>query len=189
MSLSLTRLLECARAQESAEIQASDIEQSQSNGVKQLRYGKYSRKSRNRSNNSITSAAKNNGISNNERSDRRKKCFKCGGIWPHGKTENCPAIGKNCNRCEKPNHFESVCRSPAVFTTLNMMPFRNLLTEVTSEKKNDKHNYNLFASTTDSESEENVEYIYGIKGQSVNKINTKTNIKICNRNIVMQVDS
>ena len=60
--LTLTIILECARAQELAEIQASDIEQS--NGIKQLGYGKYSRKFRNRLNNSNTSAAKNNVIMN-----------------------------------------------------------------------------------------------------------------------------
>jgi hypothetical protein len=37
-------------------------------------------------------------------------CFKCGQPWPHNNGP-CPAIGKNCNKCGKLNHFEEVCQS------------------------------------------------------------------------------
>ena len=38
------------------------------------------------------------------------QCFHCGGKQRH-KLENCPAFGKVCKKCSKPNHFASVCRS------------------------------------------------------------------------------
>ena len=39
-----------------------------------------------------------------------KPCRNCGGTFPH-KEFPCPAKGKECNLCKKPNHFASVCRS------------------------------------------------------------------------------
>ena len=39
-----------------------------------------------------------------------KPCRNCGGTFPH-KDFPCPAKGKECNLCKKPNHFASVCRS------------------------------------------------------------------------------
>ena len=40
---------------------------------------------------------------------RNATCRNCGGPYPHD--GQCPAFGKLCNFCSKPNHFESVCRS------------------------------------------------------------------------------
>ena len=39
-----------------------------------------------------------------------KACRNCGGILPH-KDSPCPANGRECNLCKKPNHVASVCRS------------------------------------------------------------------------------
>jgi hypothetical protein len=38
-----------------------------------------------------------------------KKCGRCGYEYPH-KDNRCPADGKTCKTCGKPNHFSSVCR-------------------------------------------------------------------------------
>ena len=38
-----------------------------------------------------------------------RKCFNCGLKWPH--QDQCPAKGKSCSNCQKPNHFARVCRS------------------------------------------------------------------------------
>ena len=40
-------------------------------------------------------------------SNPQKTCRNCGGQHPH-KTV-CPASGKTCNYCKKPNHFKTVC--------------------------------------------------------------------------------
>ena len=39
-----------------------------------------------------------------------KPCRNCGGIFPH-KDSRCPAKGRECYVCKKPNHFASVRRS------------------------------------------------------------------------------
>ena len=39
----------------------------------------------------------------------RIKCNNCG--YNHGVDKECPAKGKQCNKCKKYNHFGQVCRS------------------------------------------------------------------------------
>ena len=41
----------------------------------------------------------------------QQTCRNCGRIYPHD--GRCPATGKICNICEKPNHFANECRSTA----------------------------------------------------------------------------
>lgn len=41
---------------------------------------------------------------------RSDTCRQCGLIWPHTKSP-CPAKGKTCRDCGKPNHFAKMCRS------------------------------------------------------------------------------
>ena len=41
--------------------------------------------------------------------DGTKKCYYCG-FERHEKSK-CPALGKNCTKCNRPNHFASVCRT------------------------------------------------------------------------------
>ena len=38
------------------------------------------------------------------------QCRKCGGNWPHSQGP-CPAAGKYCHKCKKPNHFARMCMS------------------------------------------------------------------------------
>ena len=40
----------------------------------------------------------------------QKSCFKCGRSWPH-RNDECPAKGKICTKCRKPNHFAKACKS------------------------------------------------------------------------------
>jgi len=40
--------------------------------------------------------------------DKSQLCWFCGKEYPHKGA--CPAKGKSCNNCGKPNHFEKVCR-------------------------------------------------------------------------------
>ena len=41
--------------------------------------------------------------------NKSKKCYRCGGQFPH--TKKCPAVGKKCNFCSKIGHFERCCLS------------------------------------------------------------------------------
>ena len=45
--------------------------------------------------------------SQSEASD--KSCYQCG--YKHYKGQSCPAKGKTCKKCNKMNHFATVCRS------------------------------------------------------------------------------
>ena len=43
---------------------------------------------------------------------QKKRCFSCGGIFPHvGGRESCPAYDRRCNRCNKKNHFAQYCKT------------------------------------------------------------------------------
>ena len=42
----------------------------------------------------------------------KQTCRNCGRSYPYaGGRESCPAFGKNCRACSKPNHFATCCRS------------------------------------------------------------------------------
>ena len=114
-----------------------------------------------------------------------KLCFKCGKSWLH--INKCPAIGKVCLKCKKPNHLAIVCRSSFV----KQIDCRNPESNKTSET-GPGHQGNASTNATyeslDSD-EEQEGYVYSVKGVAVNRVNTKTRVKICNRSILMQVDS
>ena len=110
---SLDRLIQVARAEESARANAAEIEKSsESQNAESVdvlkvarRPGKYSNKA--------GFAAKNGQETgeptpNPPRGDKR--CFNCNGPFPHSKNKPCPARGKSCNKCSKLGHFASVCR-------------------------------------------------------------------------------
>ncbi|XP_062533173.1 uncharacterized protein LOC134202123 [Armigeres subalbatus] len=42
--------------------------------------------------------------------DSKPRCLRCGYIR-HREAEQCPALGKTCLRCNKPGHFQSVCKT------------------------------------------------------------------------------
>ena len=109
----LDRLIQTARAEESAKANAADIERASetpadnSADVFRLnRPGKYSKNftlsARGNKDDSVTSSP------NPPTTDR--KCYNCGGPFPHSDSKPCPAKGKSCNKCSKMNHFASQCK-------------------------------------------------------------------------------
>ena len=48
----------------------------------------------------------------------KKPCSGCGKPQHGNGRTNCPAWGKYCNKCKKPNHFANVCRNAAVAATI-----------------------------------------------------------------------
>ena len=44
----------------------------------------------------------------------QKQCTRCGKPIGEGNLRNCPAMGKTCKNCNKPNHFARMCRSQQV---------------------------------------------------------------------------
>ena len=40
-----------------------------------------------------------------------KTCTRCGRLFGEGHLKKCPAMGKTCKNCSKPNHFAKMCKS------------------------------------------------------------------------------
>lgn len=52
-----------------------------------------------------------NAVNNrNKKNFKCKKCFNCGNKYPH-ESSICPAKGKTCKKCKKPNNFAKVCKT------------------------------------------------------------------------------
>lgn len=99
-TMTLTKLLQCGRSQETAEDQATQMEGKELTAtvnklVTKPKFSSYRRESKD--------------ISQHKASQQNKKCYFCGGPYPHVK--ECPAKGKVCQQCKKIGHFAKVCRS------------------------------------------------------------------------------
>ena len=96
--VTLDEILAKARALETSETQAKGIEdtttQSQmpSESVKYVQSGQHHHRQG----------------QGRPRSQSSTQCRQCGLSWPHTKNP-CPAKGKTCNKCGKPNHFAKMC--------------------------------------------------------------------------------
>jgi len=103
-TLTFTQLMDIARAMETAERQVRVIEggttEPRSSAVAAVR-------SRN---NNRRPQPQQHRVAETNNTDRR--CRNCGGVFPHpGGRTSCPAWGKQCRLCLKPNHFARQCRS------------------------------------------------------------------------------
>ena len=77
-------------------------------------------------------------------SGREKKCFCCGGAYPHD--SECPAKDKVCNKCKKIGHYGKCCKGN-----------KNV------SKVHDKVNMiRQFVNKYESESDEDTQYVYAI---------------------------
>ena len=71
----------------------------------------------------------------------QKQCTRCGKSFVEGHLRNCPAMGKMCKGCNKPNHFARMCRSQQV----------NEVMEETSESEEECNLIRYFNSCDDFE--------------------------------------
>ena len=118
-NLALDRLIQVARAEESARANADEIEKSSDTHQEPGGAGDVFKVSRKPGRYSNKSTLASDGRAGRPRSEDLQpnppqdspKCFKCGGKFPHARNKTCPAVGKTCNKCSKLNHFASVCRS------------------------------------------------------------------------------
>jgi hypothetical protein len=121
--LSLDRLLQVARSEESARANVEEIEtagdlQTLNNTAEVFKVSKRPGKYSNRPGNSVStsvpvaSAAPATNYADQASNPPRQslKCFNCGGLFPHQSGKPCPAKGRACSKCQKINHFASVCR-------------------------------------------------------------------------------
>jgi len=118
-NLSLKDLLNAGKAFELSEIQANDVERSDSksdvNTVSRGRSRNRQGGSRNHAKSKYRNSSKNRGEKNHsdqqnsQNTSQKKNCYYCGGDYPH--SGKCPARGKKCGACGVLNHFARVCRN------------------------------------------------------------------------------
>ena len=99
-----------------------------------------------------------------EQQSEQQTCRNCGRSYPH--EGRCPATGKVCNKCGKPNHFANVCRSSA------KKPPRT----ARRPKKNRTVKPLQHHDNQDSNSDSDESYLYSVKSEQANNAYVKVNI-------------
>jgi hypothetical protein len=167
-NLDLDGLLKAARAMEQANQRMQDSTTEEVKSVREKKFNFRNKKQGEKGNKSLLPSA--------------RKCFCCGNEYPHDGV--CPAKGKECQKCHKPNHFASVCRT-------KIRAKSDAKTHKTKGKKPWKKSLYTVHSDGDEDSEE---YTYCITGSrqkslmvevSLNGIKTEMMIDTgCHRNII-----
>ena len=62
--------------------------------------------------------------------DGKKRCYRCGGPFPHPRDKECKAMGQQCRKCGRNNHFESVCKGGKVSKPTVIIPVQ-IQTQIT----------------------------------------------------------
>jgi hypothetical protein len=121
-TLNLTQFLVYAKTLEDTNAQAVAVERNEVQVKEEIEDTEVNRISR-RSRKFIS--GKNNTFSSPSQPSAGKLCYRCGGPYPHPEGYNCPAINKQCNKCNKTGHFANVCRGSNSFYRLqNQDPVR-----------------------------------------------------------------
>ncbi|KAJ7377507.1 hypothetical protein OS493_028490 [Desmophyllum pertusum] len=84
---------------------------------------------------------------------KKHGCGYCGQVGTHPEGKNCPAYGKRCSKCQRFNHFSTVCRADNNMETQQHIPeWRQ--PEDTKQKRNVKRTTeDLPDSSTSSDDE------------------------------------
>ena len=94
----------------------------------------------------------------------QQTCRNCGRNYPHD--GRCPATGKICNKCGKPNHFANVCRSTAQKPSRKHMSRKPKPRTVRPLKQENHH--------SDSDSDQS--YLYTVNSANKNNANVKVTV-------------
>ena len=179
--LTLKELLDYGRAQETSETQASGMERDQDtvNSVQKQQLINQSGRRRD---------GRPNKNKEQWKGQRSKRCFNCGGKFPHPKENPCPAKGKTCRACNKLNHFAKYCRTTA--KKCRETPIDNVNKVVEQPGLSQSHQ--------DSSSSDD-EYLFAVRPQVANATNEeklegqnklpKTTVKFGTTEIRMLIDS
>ena len=172
--LSLEKLLKTARAMETADEQTSEMEKQHSHAVVHNR-NKIADKKPKRD-------------ARPKAGSHHTKCGLCGGNYPH--QGNCPAQGKNCHNCGKPNHFSWVCRSKpngqSKPTNSNQRPKGRHHARAVST---DNPSAGSTSTPTDDTSDDSEEYTFHIVTQEAESTKPIFQVKILDTTINVMADS
>ena len=111
-----------------------------------------------------------------------KKCFNCGGEFPHIK--QCPAKGKQCEICLRFNHFSSCCRSNNPRKFRNTRPITNRRQVKQLQQGGAQTDVKRKSDESSSSSEED---IFLLDFSNTDKVKPKTNVTIKGKKIKMTV--
>ena len=121
---------------------------------------------------------------------KTKPCRNCGGTFPH-KDSPCPAKGRECNLCKKPNHFASVCRSAVKPKQCNSNSRKPRKTSYRRKPgpRHDGIRQLQENESSDTESGADDEYFYAVNSTKPAKEIPHVNVKIQGNKIRMAVDT
>ena len=172
--LSLEKLLKTARAMETADEQTSEMEKQHSHAVVHNR-------------NKIADKKPKRDARPKAGSHHTKRGL-CGGNYPH--QGHCPAQGKNCHNCGKPNHFSWVCRSKpngqSKPTNSNQRPKGRHHARAVST---DNPSAGSTSTPTDDTSDDSEEYTFHIVTQEAESTKPIFQVKIVDTTINVMADS
>lgn len=105
-----------------------------------------------------------------------RKCKFCGKAHEF-KKEKCPAYGKECGKCEKPNHFAEMCKT------------ENPKSKSDHKKKNLKKK-KVYYVEEESDSSSDPDWIYNITGNAMSKVkHVKCVMNIEDEPVIFQIDT
>lgn len=168
----LKEILELGRSLEMVDKQAAAIEDEAVNAIKNPRSpNKTTRRKPDLHKPAMTSRNIHSTKKTNQAPQKTPNtCLRCGGKYPHDTP--CPAMGKICNYCKKPNHFKSVCLK---------LKRKNQVNSLSQE------NPEMIESSDESDDD----YCYSIRN-SVNNIKTtlpEVSLKLDNVNTSLLIDT
>ncbi|CAC5411394.1 unnamed protein product [Mytilus coruscus] len=125
---------------------------------------------------------RNYGMQNREkthtmRHERRNNCNYCGKTHSFERREDCGAYGKQCNKCQKWNHFAAVCKSKLTSVNQSNDRFRNKRHIKRNQGRNVRKTMEGTSEEEFSEDEflgSTVNHLGAVKKINVHKIGDKT---------------
>ena len=99
----------------------------------------------------------------------QQTCRNCGGQYPHER--QCPAQGKSCRKCSKPNHFAKVYRGGAARTNHRTRDEKQRSQQAKTKLK-ERKSIHPVSKTGESESSDD-EYLYTVASKETPKVNVK----------------
>ena len=179
--MTLDKILSKARALEASETQAKGMEDSvlqssvnPSESVKHIRKTQYPRRP-----------------TQSRPQPKSSQCRQCGLSWPHTKNP-CPAKGKTCNKCGKPNHFAKMCLSGRRIAPVQGQHKHERRPKQTALNRRPDVNYVSTAPEEENEKEESSsddEYIFTLGHEPGKTRVPETNVEINGVEMKMMIDT
>ena len=177
--MTLDKILSKARALEASESQAIGMEESQSSvassdSVHKIRRGQNPRRQMQQ-----------------HSQPQSSMCRQCGLTWPHTRSP-CPAKGKSCNKCGKPNHFAKMCLSSQQTITAHAQHSHQQRAQSSTQQPRSQVHYISTANEEKEESssdESDAEYVFTLGHEPGKAKVPETSIEVNGVSIKVLIDT